>query len=174
MKRLWLAFGIVTVVSFAILGWIGTRIYQEKPPIPEQVVTKDGKVVIGQGEVGAGQNVWQSMGGMEVGSVWGHGSYVAPDWTADWLRRELRFVLNEWSQKEHGKPFDDLNAEQKGALQGRLRQMYRANTYDAATGRIVIDDVRARAFESNVAYYTKLFAEGQPAYAIPKGAVPDP
>ena len=72
------------VVSFVILGWIGTRIYQEMPPLPDRVVTANGQAVIESGRISAGQNVWQSLGGMEVGSIWGHGSYVAPDWTADW------------------------------------------------------------------------------------------
>jgi nitric oxide reductase large subunit len=30
-------------VSFVVLGWIGTRIYQEAPPIANQVVTTEGK-----------------------------------------------------------------------------------------------------------------------------------
>ena len=38
MKKLWVSFAVVLVVSFAVLGWIGTRIYQEMPPIPDQVV----------------------------------------------------------------------------------------------------------------------------------------
>ena len=76
MKKLWLSFAAVLIVSFSILGWIGTRIYQEMPPIPDKVVTADGTVVIPSGDVGRGQNVWQSLGGMEVGSIWGHGSYV--------------------------------------------------------------------------------------------------
>ena len=96
MKRLWLAFGIVILASFSVLGWVGTRIYQEAPPIPDQVVATDGKVVIPSGDIGKGQNVWQAMGGMEVGSIWGHGSYVAPDWSADWLHRECVFILNNW------------------------------------------------------------------------------
>ena len=50
MKRLWLGFGIVLIVSFAILGWIGTRIYQEMPPIPERIVSADGAVVAEGGE----------------------------------------------------------------------------------------------------------------------------
>ena len=74
MRRLWFAFAAVMVVSFLILGWIGTRIYQEMPPIPDKVVTTDGRTLIDSGEIGAGQNVWQALGGMEVGSVWGHGS----------------------------------------------------------------------------------------------------
>ena len=99
MRRLWLLFVVVLVVSFTVLGWIGTRIYQEAPPIADKVVTSDGKVVIDTGEIEAGQNVWQSMGGMEVGSIWGHGSYVAPDWTADFLHREATFILDHWANQ---------------------------------------------------------------------------
>jgi nitric oxide reductase large subunit len=101
MKKLWIAFVLVLLVSFSILGWIGTRIYQEMPPIPDRVVTTDGQVVVPSGDIERGQNVWQSMGGMEVGSIWGHGSYVAPDWTADWLHRELTFVLDDWSKAQY-------------------------------------------------------------------------
>ena len=97
MKRLWLAFTAVIAMSFAILGWTGVRIYQEAPPVPERVETTDGRTVIETGAIAAGQDVWRSMGGMEVGSIWGHGSYVAPDWTADYLHREATFVLNRWS-----------------------------------------------------------------------------
>jgi nitric oxide reductase large subunit len=93
MKKLWIIGAVVVVASFSVLGWIGTRIYQEMPPIPDRVITLDGRVVIASGEIGRGQNVWQSLGGMQVGSIWGHGSYVAPDWTADWLHRELLFIL---------------------------------------------------------------------------------
>ena len=73
--------GAVIVLSFAVLGWTGLRIYQSAPPVPDRVVTTDGREVIAPGQIHAGQNVWQSRGGMEIGSVWGHGSYVAPDWT---------------------------------------------------------------------------------------------
>ena len=84
MRRLWIGFSLVMVLSFLALGWLGSRIYQEAPPLPLRVVTTDGTEVIGENQIQEGQNVWQSLGGMEVGSVWGHGSYVAPDWTADW------------------------------------------------------------------------------------------
>lgn len=78
MNKLWIAFACVMVFSFLVLDWIGTRIYQEMPPIPEQVVTTDSQTLIAANYIAAGQNVWQTLGGMEVGSVWGHGSYVAP------------------------------------------------------------------------------------------------
>ena len=63
MRRLWLAFIVVMVVSFAVLSWIGVRIYQEMPPIPDKVVTTDGTTIIASGDITAGQNVWQALGG---------------------------------------------------------------------------------------------------------------
>ncbi len=120
VKKLWIGFTLVLFVSFLILGWIGTRIYEDLPPIPDKVVTTSGQVLIDSGEIQAGQNVWQSLGGMEVGSIWGHGSYVAPDWTADWLHRESIFILNRWATADFSVEFDALNDEQKGQLTGRL------------------------------------------------------
>ena len=98
MRRLWMGLAAVVIASFAVLGWVGYRIYGAAPPIPERVVTTTGEAVVRPGQISAGQNVWQSMGGMELGSVWGHGSYVAPDWSADWLHRESMFVLDEWAR----------------------------------------------------------------------------
>ena len=145
MKQLWISFAVILVLSFSVLGWIGSRIYQEKPPLPEQIVTTEGTPVIAAGDVELGQNVWQSMGGMELGSIWGHGSYVAPDWTADWLHREATFVLDEWASALAGKSYDQLPAEQQGALRARLELVYRTNAYDPATQTLWIDPVRGRA-----------------------------
>jgi nitric oxide reductase subunit B len=155
------------------LSWIGTRIYQERPPIPEKVVTTDGKVIIHAGDIEAGQNVWQSLGGMEVGSIWGHGSYVAPDWTADWLHREAMYILNHWAKTDFGSAFEQLAPEQQGQLSGRLAAMLRKNTFDLATKTITIDPLRAEAFQENVAHYSEVFAKGNADYAIPEGAVTD-
>lgn len=127
MRRLWILFTTVLVVSFVILGWVGTRIHQEMPPIPDRIVTPDGTVVIDRGEITAGQNVWQTMGGMEVGSVWGHGSYTAPDWTADYLHREAVFILDQWAQQEFSKLFDEQDVEYQGQLTARLTKQFHAN-----------------------------------------------
>ena len=92
MKKLWILFGAVFIFSFAILGWVGVEIFRQVPPIPVEVVAMDGSVMIPSEAIMDGQNVWQAMGGMQVGSIWGHGSYVAPDWTADYLHRESLFI----------------------------------------------------------------------------------
>ena len=174
MKKLWILLGAVCVFSFAILGFIGTEIFRQAPPIPKEVVSTDGSVMIGPEQVSDGQNVWQAMGGMQVGSIWGHGSYVAPDWTADYLHREALFILNFWSNGEGGQTFDALSSERQASLKARLQDLMRKNTYDAATGRITVDPLRARAFEENLKHYTDVFTNGRTEYAIQPGAQTDP
>ena len=67
MKRLWIILGAVFVFSFAILGWVGTEIFRQAPPIPKEVVTTDGTVLIAAEQISDGQNVWQAMGGKRCG-----------------------------------------------------------------------------------------------------------
>jgi nitric oxide reductase subunit B len=174
MKKLWILLVSVCVVSFALLGWVGTEIFRQAPPIPREVVSTDGAVLIAAEQISNGQNVWQAMGGMQVGSIWGHGSYVAPDWTADYLHRECVFILNLWSKAEFKLDYDLLPSEPKAALRQRLQDLMRKNTYDEATGRIMVDPLRAQAFESNLKHYSEVFTNGNKDYAIQPGAQADP
>ncbi len=174
MKRLWIGLIAVLVVSFAVLGWIGSRIYQQAPPVPDQVVTTEGRVVFDVGAVAAGQDVWRSFGGMELGSIWGHGAYVAPDWTADWLHRELVAMLDGWATRDHATAYAQLAPEQQAALRERLTREVRTNTYAVASNTITVSPDRAAAIEANVAYYTALFANGRDEYALPPGTVAEP
>jgi nitric oxide reductase subunit B len=174
MRRLWIGLALVLAVSFGVLGWVGSRIYQLAPPIPDRVVTTGGEVVFDAGDVAAGQDVWRSLGGMELGSIWGHGAYVAPDWTADWLHRELMAVLDAWAIGLGAAAYERLSPEQQAALRERLATEYRTNTYDAATRTITVSPLRGRAIEANVAYYAQLFAEGREQYALPERSIVDP
>jgi nitric oxide reductase subunit B len=111
---------------------------------------------------------------MESGSIWGHGSYVAPDWSADYLHREALFILNEWSQKDFSNDYDNLASEQKAVLRQRLQDTVRKNSYDEASGRLTVEPVRARAFEDNLKHYTNVFTNGETVYAVQRNAQPDP
>jgi nitric oxide reductase subunit B len=168
------------VGSFAVLGYYGSEIYRKAPPIPKQVVTTEGKMIFSKSEIEDGQNVWQSIGGQELGSIWGHGAYVAPDWTADWLHREAMYILDTWAQAEHGKHFKALDVEPKAQLQARLQKELRANTYDDATGNITISPLRAEAIDAVGQHYTGVFTDNpamadlREAYAMPDNTVKDP
>lgn len=178
-KKLWLAFIAVMIGSFAVLGYYGTEIYRKAPPVPERVVTTDGQVVMTGQEIKDGQNVWQSIGGQEVGTVWGHGSYVAPDWSADWLHKESLYLLNHWAERDYGKSFEQLDEETKAALKVRLQKELRTNTYNPEMNEIVVSPLRARAFENISKHYSGLFtddpelADLREAYAIQENSIKD-
>ena len=87
-KRLWIALGLLLTSGFAVLLWMGGEIHRQQPPIPEQIVTESGQVIFTRADIETGRTVWQSIGGQQLGSIWGHGALVAPDWSADWLHRE--------------------------------------------------------------------------------------
>ncbi|PKN56146.1 MAG: nitric oxide reductase large subunit [Deltaproteobacteria bacterium HGW-Deltaproteobacteria-14] len=179
-KRLWVALAIVMAGSFTVLGMMGREIYREAPPIPAQVVADDGAVLFTRAELDLGKTSWQAMGGQQIGSIWGHGAYQAPDWSADWLHREAVVLLDLWAVRDHGAGYDALPADTQAALRERLRRELRTNTYDPATGVLRLSDDRARAVHEVAAHYDGLFGHDpalddlRAAYAIPVDSVKDP
>ncbi|WP_428852838.1 nitric-oxide reductase large subunit [Imbroritus primus] len=156
-RKLWWTLIAVLTVTFAILGVSGVEVYRKAPPIPTQVVTSTGQVLMTHDDIMAGQAAWQSTGGMQLGSVWGHGAYQAPDWTADWLHRELLAWLDLAAQQAHGKTFDTLDVAQKAGLTHQLKEEYRHNSYDAATGAVTVSERRARAIALTASHYDQLY-----------------
>jgi len=176
-KKLWVGFILVMVISFGILGYFGREIYRKAPPIPSKVITTDGKLIFTESDIKDGQNVWQSMGGQEVGTIWGHGAYKAPDWTADWLHKEAVYILNQWSLNDYRIPYENLETEKQALLQSRLQKEMRKNTYDKKSNTLIISDIRAKAFESNSRHYAGLFMNDpemgnlREAYSIPANTI---
>ena len=123
--------------------------------------TLKGKTVIASAAIAEGQNVWQTMGGMEVGSVWGHGAYVAPDWSADYLHREATWILDRWAKDQGGKSYAELGDEARAALKARLKDELRRNTYDydPATGELTVSPLRAGAMGAVASHYASLFGD---------------
>ena len=157
-KKLWFTLIGVLIVTFSLLGYYGAEVYRQAPPIPMQVVTADGKALFGKEDILDGQTAWQSVGGMQLGSIWGHGAYQAPDWTADWLHRELTAWLDLAAQRQHGKAYAALDGPTQAALREQLRAEYRANRVDAA-GTLTLSALRAEAFTQTAAYYKELFSD---------------
>ncbi len=178
--KLWLSLAAVIVLSFLVLGYYGTEIYRQAPPMPKRVVTSDGSVLFTAQEIKDGQNVWQSMGGQEVGTIWGHGAYVAPDWTADWLHREATWLLNHWAEQAGFPAYDKADLETQAKLRQRLKQEIRSNTYQPATGDLVVSPLRAEAIKAVGAHYAALFGDDpalrelRKAYAIPVNSIKTP
>jgi nitric oxide reductase subunit B len=169
----------VFAFSFAVLGWTGREIYLAAPPIPEAVQSEDGTTLFTGEAIGRGQQVWLAAGGQQLGSVWGHGSYVAPDWSADWLHREAIELREIDARRLYGDSWARLSLDARGALAARLQKEFRTNTYDPDTGVVTVSAQRAAAIARVAAHYRDVFGDAaaldtlREQYAMTANAVPD-
>jgi nitric oxide reductase subunit B len=179
-RKLWVGLAALLIASFAVLLWVGSEVHRQAPPLPEQVVDADGQVLYTRKDIETGRQVWQSIGGQQLGSIWGHGGYVAPDWGADWLHREAEAILDIWARREAGAAsYKDLDAPTQAAYAKRVQALMRPNSYDAATGTVTVDVDRAAAIRTVAAHYEQLFGKDpamvklREAYAMRNDTVPD-
>ena len=178
-RKLWWLLIAILMVTFGILGYFGREVYRQAPPIPGQVISDSGGVLMTHDSILDGQTAWQSVGGMQLGSIWGHGAYQAPDWTADWLHRELMMWLDLAARDVFGKPYDALDGAQQHSLQYDLKKDYRTNRYNPDTDTLMVSDRRAQAIEKTAAYYASLFSaepelrSTRVSYAMKENTLPD-
>ncbi|QDW65603.1 nitric-oxide reductase large subunit [Luteimonas granuli] len=178
-KRLWWGLSALLMVTFAVMLWMGREIHQQAPPLPSKIVTQSGQVVFTKQELETGRQVWQSFGGQQIGSIWGHGALLAPDWSAEWLHREALAMLEGRAQAQYGASYGSLPADDQARLQAQLRPDIRINTYNGSEDTLVISDERARAIEVVSAHYDSVFSDDpasahlRETYALRENPIPD-
>ncbi len=179
-RKLWQWLGVVFVLSFAALGWLGREIYLAAPPIPAAVQTPDSAKLFTGDDVRHGQQAWLAAGGQQLGTVWGHGSYVAPDWSADWLHREAVALRELVAVERLGAEYDALTPSQKAAVDADVTAEMRANTYDEAAKTVTVSPLRAKAIRAVARHYDDLFGDAfaldklREQYAMNDNALPKP
>ncbi len=179
-KRLWIVLGAVMFSTLFVLGWFGRELYRKVPPIPLKVQTEAGEMLMTRDDILRGQQAWQSIGGQQVGSIWGHGAYQAPDWSADWLHREAVALQELLSRKYHRTVFENLTRPQQAEINQRLQTDMRTNTYHPESGIVTVSDERATAIARTADHYMELFSDDpdlaglRESYALHEGALPDP
>jgi nitric oxide reductase subunit B len=175
-SRLWRWLGLIFVLSFGALGYLGWQIYLAAPPIPQTVVSSDGNVLFTGEQIQRGQQAWLSAGGQQLGTVWGHGAYVAPDWSADWLHREATALKAIRAKQSIGDATPTIG--QTAAIDAQLQAEMRRNTYDSIDSRITVSPERAQAIREVAAHMEGVFGS-DPAfdklreqYAMNEGSLP--
>jgi nitric oxide reductase subunit B len=177
-QRLWRWLGLVFVLSFGALGYLGWQIYLQAPPIPKAVVSTTGETLYTGEQIQHGQQAWLSSGGQQMGTVWGHGSYVAPDWSADWLHREALALDRIIGDRQH--VGEASNTAQKAGVEAAMREQMRTNTYNEQTGTVTVTPERAKAIREVASHYEALYGNDQSLaklreqYAMREDALADP
>ena len=156
------AVALVLLFGFFTLGLLAYRTYSGQPPIPERVVDGRGEVVFTDEDVMAGQGVFLKNGLMQYGSIFGHGAYLGPDFTADYLRRSALAVRDSY-----GGAGSDRAAS-------RTVEDFKTNRYDPETGTLTFTGAQAAAFEDLTEHYGDYFGEPTTRFGLRPEAVSDP
>lgn len=166
------------VITFGVLVFGGYMINRDKPPIPERVVSEKGDIIFAKSDILQGQNQYFSRGGQHMGTIWGHGSYLAPDWSADYLHRLGMYVMarqrgdsTELAAKlaqSELKPIEPVQMKQLGVgVEAELKP----NRYNSETDELVLTQLQTEAFYALRGYYTTLFLEGNDRMGIQPGII---
>nr|PZN45796.1 MAG: nitric-oxide reductase large subunit [Bacillota bacterium] len=163
---------LTLVLSLLVLLVAGLQTYRKAPPLPERVVDPQGKVLATRESILAGQQAFLGYGLMQYGSILGHGAYKGPDFTAEALHLTARFMQDHYAQERYGRPFAELDGEQRAAIAEQVRQELTGNRYDPATGTLTLTAGQAAALERLVGYYEEAFEQGAADGTLPPGLVP--
>mgnify|MGYP000903446408 FL=1 len=144
----WLQGAILTyLVGFSVLGILAYITYQEQPPIPGRVIDPSGQTIFTNSDVIEGMNVFQRYGLMQYGTVYGHGAYLGPDFTAEYLHKSAESLLRAYSKA----PQTAQSAA--AAVAAELRE----NNYDPVRDVLPWSEARAAAHRELVDYYRQVF-----------------
>jgi len=159
----WLqAVALVVLFGFFVLGLLAYRAYSGQPPIPERVVDPSGRVIFTGEDVTAGQGVFLKNGLMQYGSIFGHGAYLGPDYTADYLRRSALSV-----RESYGGEDSDVAAVS-------TVEDFKENRYDSESRTLEFSAAQAAAFGELRGYYEDYFGEPTTRYGLRPEAIRDP
>ncbi len=165
---------IVMVFGFAVLIMMSMRAYQNAPPIPAEARVSDGDVVFTAADVAAGQEVFLKYGLMDNGTIWGHGAYLGPDYSAQTLHGLALHLAERIAQTRFQTAYANLRHNEKAAVDGAVASAFKTNTYDTASGMLTLPMDTKAAFDEQVAYWTRYFAEPAGNGGLSRGAVNDP
>ena len=154
---------IVFLFGFFVLGLLAYWTYTYEPPIPLQVRDPSGNVLFTRDDIRQGQQVFLRNGLMEYGSIFGHGAYLGPDFTADYLHRAALIVLDQYGG---GSASDRARAE--------TVVDFKTNRYNASTGTLEYTAAQAMAFKELEAHYRDFFSQPSTPFGLRPKAITDP
>jgi nitric oxide reductase subunit B len=163
---------LICIVTFSVLIFSGSAIYKNAPPIPATVVSPQQEIILTQANIEAGQVTYLGRGGQHIGSIWGHGSYLAPDWTADVLHRwglATAGLLYNGNSDFSEADLQALSAVDRATLQAQVQQEFKTNRYESETGALTLTAAQTQGLTKVFDSYKTLLSQGSKIHSIPSG-----
>jgi nitric oxide reductase subunit B len=162
------------IFGFSVLTYVTVLTYSNAPPIPRQIVDGTGGVLFTGEEIERGQEVFLKHALMEHGTLWGHGAYLGPDYTAEYLHREVGIARDVAATARHGKAFELLTPADQSAVADEVRAELKSNRFDATTETLRFSPGQAAASRALEGYWAEYFSKENSAPGLPLGIISDP
>jgi len=149
---------LVVIVGFSVLIGITVNAYRQAPPIPEKVIDPSGNIVFTVEDVNAGQQVFLKHALMENGTIWGHGAYLGPDFSAEYLHSLALDTQQAFAQAQFGQTYDKLAQNDQLIVDANVQEALKTNRYDPTTGVLSVLQPEADSFANQITKWTDYFS----------------
>jgi nitric oxide reductase subunit B len=162
------------IAGFSVLSLVTVLTYTNAPPIPEKVLDAVGNVVFTGADIQKGQEVFLKYGLMEHGTLWGHGAYLGPDYSAEYLHRLAEIARDTFAVEIYGQPYAGLSADQQSAVSARVRKALKENRYDPSARSLLLTSGEIAAYRGQTAEWTRYFTTKDAAPGLPANYIKNP
>jgi nitric oxide reductase subunit B len=165
---------IILISGLTVLLLVTLRVYHEAPPIPDKVATADGATLFTRDDIRAGQQVFLKYGLMDNGTVWGHGGYLGPDYSAEYLHTQALAGAALLARQRYGQPPDRLTPPQRAAVEAEVRAGLKQNRYDPHSGILTMGPAYGDWFRQQTSEWSRYFSSPLQSGGLGVGAIRNP
>ena len=165
---------LVMIAGFSVLSLVTVLTYTNAPPIPEQAVDATGTVVFTGGDILMGQAVFLKYGLMEHGTLWGHGAYLGPDYSAEYLHRLSEVTRDTIATEKYGQLFAQLSLDQQSVASARTITGLKENRYDPASRTLRLSSGEVAAYRTELREWSDYFTRKDAAPGLPANYIHNP
>ncbi|MBP7147761.1 MAG: cbb3-type cytochrome c oxidase subunit I [Acidobacteria bacterium] len=159
----WLLAAILTlIVGFSVLMLLAYLVQTQHPPIPAQVVSTEGATLFTAADVMRGQHLFQKHALMQYGTIFGHGAYLGPDFTAQYLHAAAAAMGAHYR----------ASGLRDGETAERVRQDFEQNRLQGDT--LTFTAAQAAALRELESFYARYFAEPAQQSGLRRPTITDP
>lgn len=160
VSPLW-KYALITIIilGMAVLIYISAKSYRDAPPVPERVVGPAGQIIFTEDDVWSGQQIFLKYGLMDNGTIWGHGAYLGPDFSADYLHALGLDAFTEIARELFAKDASALSPVENDVVLSEVRRLLRENRYNPQTKSLTFTQPEATSYGNQITRWTGYFQD---------------
>jgi len=165
---------LTLIVGFSLLILVAVRSYENAPPIPDKVLDSSGRVVMTGDDIRDGQEVFLKYGLMENGSIWGHGAYLGPDFSAEYLHTLGMDASQTKALERYKRSYEALSEEERGVVAAEISLLLKENRYDPEKCTLYFTDPETASFQQQQKKWTQHLEQSANNGGLKAGSIRDP